>query len=722
NPGKNHNEIFFKMCLFPSCVAAHTSCRGGGNNGAVHVAGLAGKVGPGEKYPTWKDAVAAYKRAEMAVRTALSAHLDAVMDDMSDPAKCLIISFDPLAHFKWEAPAMELPEETPVVKKKPTSIIKRAHAILDEAEPGKTFNERTKAGMLVGGAGLSDDDPAMKKLNKKVREKSSDPDDAERDFKKAIEAGRKKPIKKKRPDENELGEDLAERCCAEYEGRLVVEYAPIKKNEDTPWREIDPVNGVSKEITSTRKHATAQGLNGGEKLSSTAFSSFTWYVGTDPRMHREDLQTPPLVIAHKGGRFHYGLGRNLTQDEPGIAEIFVPRTILPFDGLLPFESTDLWQDFKLWGHPSIHLECRAGRTGLPRKSMTISVNNDGGGGGKTALCSAEELLVGPENTVHFSPDDLRGDARARTLQSFKGKLLGICDDCGPRALMGIAPTLKELAGADRLSGRALYRRPETFWNNLQVEMNFNQAFIRDDYTPGMVDRMDERIFTNRIRATSQERADVIERWAAMSDDLDVWFTWGVIRALEYLKTGRWADARSPREKAVIADTIRTRECRFLWERFRADPASFTTWEEIEKEYRRWWKDYDHRGECHHGRFLAAAALSYKHVVERQVQVAGVRRRGVLGVVISIEERDEAEDLDVITGLNGGQSTECTENPTKVPPPLFRSLIETSNKIEEIEDNEIVYPPSNVGFPVHSNNSPLGQLQTHVPVEGRDLEF
>ena len=521
------------------------------------------------------------------------------------------------------------------------------------------------------------------------------------------ESALKKPRTKgeRRPTESDIGEQLAALCCEQYAGRLVVEYAPLKREEDVPWREVNETNGTSTEISSTRKHEIAQALNNGEKLSPGAFAAFRWYVATDPRMHRADLLPTPLVLAHQGGRFHFGLGRDLRADEPGASEILVPRTILPLDTLPPFTSTLLWSEMEPWGLDHVHLECRIGRALLPRKTMTIGVNMDGGGGGKTTLLGAVELAIGPENCVRFNPDDLRGENRARTMRELKGKLLAIADDCGHRALVGIAPVIKEIAGGDRLSGRALYRRPESFWNNVHIEMNFNRPPVFDDHSAAMVrDRVDERIFTRRIRATSQDRTDVLQRWASMAHDLDVWFSWGVVRALEYLETGRWADARSPREKAVIADVVRASECRFLWEHFEADTASFMSWEDIEREHHRWWPDYSHRPPLVHSRFVAAAALSYALVTEKQVQVDGTRRRGVQGVRVAVDERDESEDMAVITGLNSGQSTECTENPTKRGGCIVSMNVETKNK----ERISTIPPPSDVGFSVHSTQSPEEQ--------------
>jgi len=93
----------------------------------------------------------------------------------------------------------ELPEDLqPAVKLPTTTVVEKALGILARAKPGAAHNARTKAGMLLGGAGLSDDDPDVQRAVTLARALSDHPDKAEKDLLDAVAKGREKPIKEKK--------------------------------------------------------------------------------------------------------------------------------------------------------------------------------------------------------------------------------------------------------------------------------------------------------------------------------------------------------------------------------------------------------------------------------------------------------------------------------------------------------------------------------------------
>ncbi len=184
NPGVDPAALRDRLSEHPSVVLASVSVRGGGVNGACLVD------------PSPVD-VASHKRIEHLVRAMLEEWTGAKADDMSDPARCLVISHDPDVYVN-EHPD---PWRVPVAKAKPTKAertIKTALDLLSDAKAGGTYKARTDAAMLLGGVGLSDDAPEVQEALRRVREASAHPDDAEADFLKAMEAGRRKPIKEEK--------------------------------------------------------------------------------------------------------------------------------------------------------------------------------------------------------------------------------------------------------------------------------------------------------------------------------------------------------------------------------------------------------------------------------------------------------------------------------------------------------------------------------------------
>jgi hypothetical protein len=465
----------------------------------------------------------------------------------------------------------------------------------------------------------------------------------------------------RKPSEAEKGERLAGLFCDKFAGLVRVDKAPMHQRDPVDWFLLDPVSRWETELTSSRLHDLLQELNQGEKLSPAAFASACWYAATDPRMHADDRQPLPRTLATDSGVFSFDLGRFLREDEPGTSAI---RVALPLClDAPPISETAIWKnDLVHWGQPEVHVECELGRVAFPGPSDTLTLNYGVGGAGMTTFAGLLRTVFGTANTVDISLDDLQPERLQRTKAALEFKLLWTADDCEPKGILGRGHVLKELSTATDLTGARLYRNPRSFKNTAHGRTHGNKPFKRDDRTVGMEDRAVETWWTARIRKTSLERVDILQKWEAMREDLAILFSRGVFRALERLATGRWADEPTSKQKKLFAQVLRWTETRFLWECLTHAPGQFLTWEAIEDAYNDWWPRTDRhdRPGFSQARFHRAAVLSFgQDIREDRVQIAGLRQRGLWN--LDFLPSEDGEDCDFSSLAKCGQSAEWPQN-------------------------------------------------------------